>query len=390
MQQPLNLPNLLFSFVIIIAFSACTTLDDSQIPAAKSLLYDRGFSGFKKVPIETEQQIFYLGDDAKVFVKSIIEGKDRKTDQMGALVHAIFARSDLNLLYQGDANTNANDTFHARAANCLSMSIMTYALAEEAGFKVDFQEIMIPEYWTRQDGFSLINGHINLTLIAPTYPDVFELNPRTYQVDFDPQSTRRGLPKRIVDKKTVLAMFYNNKGADAFLNKDFKTAYAYFRAAVLIKPRFQSAWINLGILYRLNNYYVQAENAYQHALLLNPDSLTALENLAHLYNYTDREAQAQEILDEVANRRTNNPFYHVNLGQQKIEQKHWDEALAHFRKALALDRSKHQVYFGLARVYFEIGELQKSHRYLKLAKHKTNNRQDAERYQHKIAFLNSL
>lgn len=389
MQQPLIIQKLLVSLVIMLFIPACQTLN-IHIPAAKTLLYDQGFSGFKQVPVETELEIFYLDKQAKAFVKSTIEAKVSKSDKMGALVQAIFARSDLNLLYQGDANTNANDTFHARAANCLSMSIMTYALADEAGFDVDFQEIMIPEYWTRREGFSLINGHINLKLIVPSEPNVFDLNPRTYQVDFDPQSTRRSLPKRIVNKQAVIAMFYNNKGADAFLNNDYTTAYAYFRAAVLSKPRFHSAWINLGILYRLNSYFSQAENSYHHALLLNPDSLTALENLAHLYNYTDREVQAQELLVEVAKRRASNPFYHVNLGEQKLEQKHWDEALAHFRRALALDRSKHQVYFGLARVYFEIGELQKSQRYLKLAKHKTNNRQDADRYQHKIAFLNSL
>ena len=389
MLHPLINQKVLISLFFVVFFPACQSVATS-IPAANTLLYDQGFSGFKEVPVESEQQIFYLDDEAKAFVQSTIEPEERKIDQMAALVQAIFARSDLNLLYQGDANTNANNTFHARAANCLSMSIMTYALADEAGFDVAFQEIMIPEYWTRREGFSLINGHINLKLIAPSEPNVFVMNPRSYQVDFDPQPTRRNLPKRIVNKKAVISMFYNNKGADAFLNKDFTTAYAYFREAVLVKPQFHSAWINLGILYRLNGYFSQAEEAYQHALILNPDSLTALENLAHLYNHTNREEQADEILVDVAKKRGNNPFYHVSLGEQKLEQRHWDEALAHFRKALALDRSKHQVYFGLARVYFEIGELQKSQRYLKLAKHKAGNRQDEDRYQNKIAFLSSL
>lgn len=389
MLHPLVNQKVLISLFFVVFFSACQSVVPA-IPAANTLLYDQGFIGFKEVSVESEQQIFYLDDEAKAFVHSTIEPKERKIDQMAALVQAIFARSDLNLLYQGDANTKANDTFHAKAANCLSMSIMTYALADEAGFDVAFQEIMIPEYWTRREGFSLINGHINLKLIAPSEPNVFVMNPRSYQVDFDPQPTKRHLPKRIVNKKAVLSMFYNNKGADAFLNKDFTTAYAYFREAVLIKPQFHSAWTNLGILYRLNGYFSQAEQAYQHALILNPDSLTALENLAHLYKYTNREEQAHEILVDVAKKRANNPFYHVSLGEQKLEQRHWDEALAHFRKALALDRSKHQVYFGLARVYFEIGELQKSQRYLKLAKHKAGNRQDEDRYQSKIAFLDSL
>ena len=73
-----------------------------------------------------------------------------------------------------------------------------------------------------------------------------------------------------------------------------------------------------------------------------------------------------------------------------MEQKHWDQALAHFRNALALDRGKHEVYFGLARAYFEIGELQQSERYLKLAKNKAGNKFDEDRYQSKLEFLSNL
>jgi tetratricopeptide (TPR) repeat protein len=296
----------------------------------------------------------------------------------------------LNLLYQGSANTNANNTFHSQEANCLSMSIMTYALATEAGFDVDFQEVMIPEYWTRRGGFSLLNGHVNIKMMALKQANVFELNRRSYQVDFDPQSSRRRFPKKVVSKQAVLSMFYNNKGADAILQKDYLTAYAYFREALVINPSFHAAWINLGILYRLSDYFPQAEKAYQHALVINPDSLTALENLAYLYNFSGRNEEAEKILAKVEGQRNNNPYYHVILGEEEIEQKHWDQALAHFRRALALDRGKHEVYFGIARVYFEIGELQQSERYLKLAKNKARNKYDEDRYQTKLEFLSDL
>jgi tetratricopeptide (TPR) repeat protein len=389
MQQLSFIQNVLFSFIILVFFSACQSTA-LHIRSSENLLYDQGYSGFSQINIEPEQLVFHLDETAKAFVGSTIEPMKNKMDQMEALVKAIFDRSELNLLYQGDANTIANDTFHAQAANCLSMSIMTYALATEAGFDVDFQEIMIPEYWTRRAGFSLLNGHINLKMLAPNEPNVFVFNRRSYQVDFDPQSSRRGLPKKVVSKEAVLSMFYNNKGADAVLRKDYVSAYAYFREALMIQPSFHSAWINLGILYRLSNYYPQAENAYQHALAMNSDSLTALENLAYLYTVSGRNEEAEEILAKVAGKRNSNPYYHVNLGEQEMEQEHWDQALAHFRKALALDRGKHEVYFGLARAYFEIGELQQSERYLKQAKNKAGNKHDEERYQSKLEFLNSL
>ncbi|MFT4809391.1 MAG: tetratricopeptide (TPR) repeat protein [Paraglaciecola sp.] len=386
MQQLSFIHNIFISFIVLLFFSACQSTVVRILPS-EQLLYDQGFSGFSNINIESEQQVFHLDDTAKAFVASTIEPMDNKIDQMEALVKAIFDRSELNLLYQGDANTNANNTFHSQEANCLSMSIMTYALATEAGFDVDFQEIMIPEYWTRRAGFSLLNGHINIKMLAPKQPNIFEFNRRSYQVDFDPQPSRSGFPKKVVSKQSVLSMFYNNKGADAFLRKDYVHAYAYFREALLVKPNFYGAWINLGILYRLNDYFPQAEKAYQHALVINPDSLTALENLAYLYTFTGRNEEAEEILAEVEAQRNNNPYYHVNLGEQEMEQKHWDQALAHFRRALALDRGKHEVYFGLARAYFEIGELQQSERYFKQAKNKASNKYDEDRYQTKLDFL---
>lgn len=389
MPQRSLILTVLFSFLFLMFFSACQTRV-VQIPPPDKLLYDQGFSGFSDIHIESEQQVFQLDENAKAFVESTIGPLHNKIDQMEALVKAIFDRSDLNLLYQGDANTTANDTFKSQAANCLSMSIMTYALATEAGFEVDFQEIVIPEYWTRRAGFSLLNGHINLKMLAPKQVHVIEFNRPSYQVDFDPQSSRRGLPKKVVSKQAVLSMFYNNKGADAVLQKDYVTAYAYFREAIQINPNFHSAWINLGIVYRLSEYFPQAEKSYQHALVIKPDSLTAMENLAYLYTFTGRNEDAEDILARVENQRNSNPYYHVNLGEQQMEQEHWDQALEHFRKALALDRSKHEVYFGLARAYFQIGELQQSQRYLKQAKNKAGNKQDEDRYQSKLEFLSRL
>jgi hypothetical protein len=44
-----------------------------------------------------------------------------------------------------------------------------------------------------------------------------------------------------VGKQDVLSMFYNNKGADTVLQKDYVHAYAYFREALVVNPHFHSA-----------------------------------------------------------------------------------------------------------------------------------------------------
>lgn len=380
----------LICIINVFVFSACQSIPDQFYRSTQPELYDDGFISARNIQVEPELDIFNLDEAAKEFVRNTIGPIKSPSRQLEALIYAVFDRSKMNLLYRGDANTLANNTFHARAANCLSMSIMMYALAKQAEFDVNFQEIMIPEYWTRRQGYSLLNGHINLRIGTKVPLHAFSFQRRDYQVDFDPQSSRKSLPKKLVSKQDVIAMFYNNKGADALLKNNFELAYAYFREAILRKPSFQSAWINMGILYRHKGYFLQAEQAYLYALNLDDGSLTAWENLAHLYNYTNREDEAQKIFYRVESQRKNNPYYHLNLGEEQIERKNWDEALTHFKKALTLDRSRHEVYFGLARVYFQFGELQRSERYLKQAKSNAKSRQVEGVYQSKLDFLQNL
>ena len=225
--------------LISILLSGCTSTQKVVIEPA-NFLYDQGFDGFETIQIETEEQVFGLDLAAKNFVRDSIRHLAGSGDQMKLFVHDIFDHSKFNLSYKGDANTTANETFHNRAANCLSMSIMTYSLAREAGFGVKFQAVKIPEYWTRRAGYSLLNGHINLRMVPRPAQSVISFTNLGYQVDFDPQNGLRRFPKSFVSKEYVLSMFYNNKGADALLSKNFTKAYAYFRAALQLTPEFEN------------------------------------------------------------------------------------------------------------------------------------------------------
>ena len=378
------------SLVVIIAtLSGCQTPPLTKIDK-QSIFYDQGFRQFDKVVIEKEQDIFYLDEDAKQFVKNALSNIYDPVEQVSALVETIFSHSQFNLLYDGNANTVANETFKNKAANCLSMSIMTYALAQEAGMGVKFQQIDIPEYWTRRDGYSLLNGHINLRLVPKAEPNVYQFQVQGYQVDFDPQPARQHFPKRIVTKKTVLAMFYNNKGAEALVKHRYVEAYAYFRQAIKVDESFSSSLVNLGLLYRINGYYPQAQSAYEYALSLNSNSYTAMENLAYLFSVTDRQQAANDLLKKVERQRADNPYYFVNLGETELEKGHNELALSYFKKALSLSKRQHEIYFGLARAYFQLGEVTLTEHYLQLAKDYAKNIRDEARYQSKLNFLTSL
>lgn len=372
--------------ILLGLLTACQSTQQVQTQPDR-VLNDDAFPEYTLFPVESEQEVFALDDDAKAFVGRIINPIYDPIDRMETLIEQIFDRSELNLLYMGNANTTASETFHNRAANCLSLSIMAYSMAKEAGFSVRFQDIDIPEYWTRRDGFSLLNGHINLKIMPRPTSNVVQLIEKGFEVDFDPQASRNHFPKSFVDRDTILAMFYNNKGADALLANSYTKAYSYFRAAIKVDPEFDSAYVNLGFLYRLNGFYQNAENSYSHALEIDVDNLTAWENLAYLYSNTGQPERAEEIMVRVEQRREDNPFYHFILGEQEFENENYQGALGHYRTALRLDKSRHEIFYGLAKTYYQLGDVNRSARYFKKAIQRSRTDQDQQRYQGKLDFL---
>lgn len=376
-------------FLIAMLFIGCQTASDVSI-SHKTLLYDQGFVGFENVSVESKKEIFELNDEAKAFAKSTIKGVFKPKEQIQALVQHVFSRSDLNLLYRTEANTVANQTFQNRAANCLSMSIMTYALANELGFGVRFQDIDIPEFWTIREGQSLLNGHINLQILPRPSREHIQFVTRGFEVDFDAQATRQHYPKTLLKLNQVVAMFHNNNGADALLKKDYVKAYAYFRAAFLQTPNLPSVLTNLGYLYRLTGHYELAERAYLRAIKNEKSNLAAWGNLSHLYRHMGHDQKAIEIVNRLTRKRSGNPFFHINLGDKAFRKQQWEIALGHYRQALKLDKNTHEVFFGLGKTYFELGNIQRSHYYLKLAKKKSRTEQEQETYQAKINMLATI
>jgi tetratricopeptide (TPR) repeat protein len=372
--------------LIVIIFVGCQTVSEVSL-SHKTMLYDQAFEGFKNVYVESEKEIFELNDEAKAFAKSAIKGVFKPEEQIQSLVQHIFSRSDLNLLYRAEANTVANQTFQNRAANCLSMSIMTYALAKELGFGVRFQDIEVPEYWTIREGQSLLNGHINLQILPRPSREQIRFVTRGFEVDFDSQATRQHFPKTLLKLNQVVAIFHNNNGADALLKKDYVKAYAYFRAAFLQSPELSSVLANLGYLYRLTGHYELAESTYLQAIKKDKNNLTAWRNLSHLYRYMGQNEKSIDIVNRVTRKRSDNPFFHINKGDIAFEKQQWQIALGHYRQALKLDKSYHEVFFGLGKTYFELGNIQRSHYYLKLAKKKSRTEQEYAAYQGKINML---
>jgi len=374
---------------ILFIIASCSTTPLPNIDST-AVFHDDLFPDYKDVAIESSEDVFSINETTKAFVDSNLNRNDDPYKRIKDLVYAIFDRTNLNLLYQNDANTVANETFNKGAANCLSLTIMSYAMAEYADLGVQFQQVETADVWTRRASTTVLNRHVNLKLFQKKDNKTIMYVIKSYQMDFDSQTNPLRMPAKKISKSKVLALFYNNKGAEALIKKHFTVAYAYFREALLTEPYLVEALTNLGVLYHRSDKNKYAENAYITALSINKSDTTVLENLAYLYSTTDRQKQADKILSRVIEDRKNNPFYHFHLGELEVENQNWEKAKKHYKKAISLNKKQHHFYFSLAKIYFLQGDIELSKKYMARAKKYTPTQEQQILYQYKLNLLSEM
>ncbi|PCK33340.1 tetratricopeptide repeat protein [Pseudoalteromonas piscicida] len=379
---------LMIGFIILL--SACKSTTNETID--QSILNSE--HQFNVQEVESYSDVFHLNHEIRTKLAKFFQNDDEGIKRAKMLMKFLVDSGDNSLSYLSGANLTANQTFRNMNANCLSLSILTHAIAKEAGLGTQFQRVHIPEYWDESQGYSLLTGHVNIKIYEQDEKQnavkKFYVKKASVTVDFDPNSRARNFSTSSITTDTILSMFYNNKGAMAMINGDLDLAYSYYKAAVERDPYHDGAWGNLGILYRITNQYQLAERAYNQAIAINQSNRNALGNLAKLYYLTDRDDKAKIIENNIHNLRKKNPYYMLVLGNEAFKTGNLDKAEHYYHKAHDLDSSIHGSFFGLAKVAFEKGNVKKAEYYLKKA-HKTSIfEHDRVRYESKLALLKGI
>ncbi|MFT5757018.1 MAG: tetratricopeptide (TPR) repeat protein [Alteromonadaceae bacterium] len=374
---------------LLVLLSACQNTNTVKYSNVNNTLYlDTKFPNYQSINLESSQDVFAIDEDMKLMVKTkLIPERDTKKRALKLLKH-IFSKDNIDLDYRSGANITAIDAYHSQQANCLSLTIMAYVLAKESGLNISFQDVEIPEYWVRNGKYNLLTGHVNLVITkAPVNNKLVVWGNELLQIDFDPYVIKKSFPRKKIDKTAVLAMFYNNKGAQALIDFDYTKAYAYFREATTIAPDFDVSWGNLGILYRLSGYTELSIKTYQYAIALDGKNLTAMSNLAIALTLQGETEEVLKIQKKLHGKRVKNPYYHALLADEAFYDGDTRTAIKHYKSAIKLDKSIHEFYFGLAKVYYKVNQLALAKKSMARAIKLNKGRHNEEQYIAKLNFL---
>ena len=350
-----------------------------------SLLADRLFAPPREA-IRSDD-IFALSDAMRRYLAVDIAEQIRLNGAQLGLAEALRKDTQLRLEYDAARTKNAAATFASRTGNCLSLVIMTAAFAKELGVPVSYRAASLDETWSRAGNLLIASGHVNVTLTrrlldAKTARDRIPLT-----IDFVPAEDLRGLRTREVDEATIVAMYANNRAAEAIADGRLDDAYAWAAESVRRDPVFAGAYNTLGVIYLRHGNLAHAERAFERVLAGDARDTRALANLAETYARQGRSADAEAARRRLAALETDPPYHFFDLGMAAARRGDWRSAREMFAREVARADANHEFHFWLGVADWRLGEESAALRHLTLAIDNSVTRDQHDLYAAKLAWL---
>jgi tetratricopeptide (TPR) repeat protein len=376
------------ALLLCVLLAACAT-GQRPVGEVQGLLDDALFAA-ASVPVSADA-VMKLSPAMREVLRTDIAPAMRGSDPRRALVQALQRGGLLRLEYDAQVTRTAAEAFDARAGNCLSLVIMTAAFAREAGLPVRFQKVVMQDAWARSEGLVFAIGHVNLAMGRPAgRPFADALGPDWIVVDFYPDQDIRRQRFEVLTEERVLALYMNNKAAEALAAGQVDEAYAWARGAIGQDPTLGSSFNLLGVVYGQRGHWAHADRALAEALRLEPANLHAMGNRVGTLKRLGRDDEAQVLAAELRRRQPVAPFAAFDEGLALLRAGRFEAAEALFKQELGLTAQYHEVHFWLAVAQFKLGERASAMKHLKTALDNSTTRQQQAVYSAKLDHLKSL
>jgi tetratricopeptide (TPR) repeat protein len=358
--------------------SACA----SAPPAAPPLFDDTGFAP-PSAPV-TADAIFNVDDAMRQYLRTEIARQARDKGPRRALFDALYAKGQLKIEYDSTMTRTAIDTYEARTGNCLSLVIMTAALAREMDVAVQYQSVPTDPSWSRSGGLYFSAGHVNITLGRRSSETSKYSRETAMTIDFLPP--KEGTATRVVpiEENTVRAMYLNNRAAEMLNEGRLDTAYWAARGAVKEDPAFTGGYNTLGVIYKRHGNLEQARRVFALLLDRNPDDVLVMSNLAQTLQDMGRLSEAETLQRRLGQLQPEPPFHFFDLGREAMARRDYAEARRLFAREIERDPYYHEFHFWLAQAELKLGDLAQAERQLELAMAGSTSRRDESLYAAKL------
>lgn len=354
----------------------CAQVGQAPADAEEAVFHDALFVPPQDMP--RAEELFALSPAMRRYLAERIEPQVRRKGPQRALIDALYTEGELKLEYDAVRTRTAAEAFDARQGNCLSLVIMTAALAQELGLNVRFQQVLGLPAVERNGDFTFVVGHVNLALRSGLLQTRAGLAEQSWLiVDFMPG---QDLPRQRtlqVDERRIRAMFMNNRAAEELAQGRVNQAYWWLRGAWAQDRSFVNLYNTLGVIYRHHGALAEAEQALRLADRLDPGNSHVAGNLAGVLALQGRQAEAARL---AALRPVPDAAPRLVQARQALDEGQVKKALLMLQGELGLTPRDHELHHWLAVAAARMGDNARARRHLELAVQYSSRNASAEQH----------
>lgn len=375
--------------ILALLLAGCASVAPLSAPS-DTPFHDAGFGP----PSEATDgaSLFDLSPAMKAYLASpAFAARVRANGVQRGLVEALYGSGELKVDYDASYTRTAAQAFAEKSGNCLSLVIMTAALARALEVEVIYQHVQVQENWSRSGNLQVGSTHVNLSLGRSQRYDAlrggFEPDRRYLTIDFVPSAVAARLHSTPLDEAEVVAMFMNNRAAESMEQGRIDDAYWWAVSAVKAAPLWANAYNTLGVIYRRHGDQALAERAFKAALQREPENTAVMHNLVPVLADLGKEDESRALAARVASIEPYPPFYYFDQGQAAMEKGDFDGARRMFAREVRRAPYNHEFHFwlGLAQLY--LGDGRGAREQVALALENSTTREASRAYSAKLELL---
>jgi Tfp pilus assembly protein PilF len=290
--------------------------------------------------------------------------------------------------YRGETFT-ASEALAANSGNCLSLAILTTALAELAGIEIGYELVDAPPVF-EFNGSTVTKGiHVRSILYDPERVPAEEswmLSTVGIKIDYFPSTREKFI--RNLSEDGYLAMYYRNIAAEAIIAGDYAKAYWYSRESLQYTPDHSEALNMLAVVNGRVGNNDEAEKIFLYGIAHSEEKLSLLKNYRVLLSRVGRDAEAEKVQEQLNRMDDPSPFHWLQLARSAYADSEYSHAIDYFKRALELAPYLHEGHLGLAQAYYGAGRLRSAEASLEKALEEAYSASTRSLYEAKLEALN--
>jgi Flp pilus assembly protein TadD len=323
---------------------------------------------FNQIKVIEPDEILALTPDQKAEFLSYFNSDEQQGVSPNFRISNFLDKWTSDFSYSGDTFT-AREAFEKKSGNCLTLAILTTALANVVGLDVYYKKVFTPPIYRRHNHVLTTSAHVKTIVLGPEPEEkklgVVFFRSRTV-IDYFPSSLND--TGEYVAFNDFISMYYQNKVAKAMAANNSSLVYSLLSTAMLQNPLNSETLNALAVFYRQNKLYKKARVIYEFAIENNVESIHTLSNYAFLLSEVGDTTALAQVESQLLDVEENNPYQWYDQGVKYLNQGETWRAVALFNKSVKTGPYLSEGYMGLAKAYFLLGDVERAESKLKKAK----------------------